>query len=533
MRRVSRGWMIGILLISILSLVLLTPTFAGDKLPSWWSKIFPSKGIRLGLDLKGGIFLLLGVKAEKAIEQELGTIDDVIKTDLKKSKALVKSAEKEGKTLTINFFSRDDLLKAKDSAERNFDNFADIEDKDLTLKITLKNDYIKELQKNALTQVKQVIENRVQERGLVEPSIQKAGEDRILIQVPGASGTDRDRIVGLIKKAAVLEFKIVKNAAITEDLLLQNLNVSSVEQLQQQGLTIHKGDTGSENEQYFVTESKAQVTGEYISDARLTFDNFGRAAVLFRFRGESATKFGELTGNNIDERLAIVLDGMIMSAPVINDRITYEGTITGDFTSEEAKDLALVLRSGSLPVPVDVEQERTVGPSLGENSIEKGKMSMIVGGILVIIFMILFYRLQGFIADVALILNMLFIMGFLSAFGVTLTLPGIAGLVLTLGMAVDGNIIIFERIKEELRVGKSALAAIEAGYSRSLWTILDANITTLLTALILFWFGTGPIKGFAATLSIGIISTVFSNVLLARIITNFFYRDNDVETVSI
>ena len=533
MRRVSRGWIFGILLITILSLLLLAPTFAGDKLPSWWSKVFPSKGIRLGLDLKGGIFLLLGVEAEKAIEQELGTIVDTIKTDIQKSKALVKSTEKDGKTLTLNFFSKDDLLKAKDSAEKNFDSFADIDERDLSLDITLKSDYIKELQKNALTQVKQVIENRVQERGLVEPSIQKAGDDRILIQVPGASGDDRDRIVSLIKKAAVLEFKIVKNAAINEELLFQSQNVSSLEELEQQGLTIHRGNTGNQNESFFITELDAEVTGEYISDARLTFDNFGRAAVLFRFRGEGATKFGELTGGNIDERLAIVLDGSIMSAPVINDRITYEGTITGDFTSEEAKDLALVLRSGSLPVPVDVEQERTVGPSLGKDSIDKGKLSMIVGGILVIIFMALFYKLQGVVADIALLLNMLFIMGFLSAFGVTLTLPGIAGLVLTLGMAVDGNIIIFERIKEELRIGKSALAAIEAGYARSLWTILDANITTLLTALILFWFGTGPIKGFAATLSIGIISTVFSNVVVARIVTNFFYRDKEVETVSI
>ena len=180
-----------------------------------------------------------------------------------------------------------------------------------------------------------------------------------------------------------------------------------------------------------------------------------------------------------------------------------------------------------------VEQERSVGPSLGRDSIEKGRLSMIVGGILVIIFMIYFYRLQGVVADIALGINMLFIMGFLSAFGITLTLPGIAGLVLTLGMAVDGNIIIFERIKEEIRVGKSPLPAIEAGYSRSFWTILDANITTLLTALILFWFGTGPVKGFAATLSIGIISTVFSNIVVARIITNYLYRDKEISTVSI
>ncbi|MCH8013847.1 MAG: protein translocase subunit SecD [Candidatus Dadabacteria bacterium] len=258
-----------------------------------------------------------------------------------------------------------------------------------------------------------------------------------------------------------------------------------------------------------------------------------RPAVSFTFKGEGASKFGVLTEENIGQRLAIVLDGIIKSAPTIQERITSQGRITGTFTTDEARDLALVLRSGALPVPVEVEQERTVGPSLGKESIDKGKLSMAIGGILVIFFMIFFYRLQGVVADIALLLNMLFIMGFLSAFGVTLTLPGIAGLVLTLGMAVDGNIIIFERIKEELRTGKSTLAAIDAGYGRSLWTVLDANLTTLITALILFWFGTGPIKGFAATLSIGIISTVFSNVVVARVITSFIYENKKVPTLSI
>jgi preprotein translocase subunit SecD len=235
----------------------------------------------------------------------------------------------------------------------------------------------------------------------------------------------------------------------------------------------------------------------------------------------------------VGKRLAIVLDGTIKSAPVIQERISSQGRITGNFTIDEAKDLALVLRSGALPVPVDVEQEQTVGPSLGRDSIEKGRLSMIVGGIAVVIFMIIFYKLQGVVANIALALNMLFILGFLSSFGVTLTLPGIAGLVLTIGMAVDGNIVIFERIKEELRAGKSPLAAIDAGYERSLWTVLDSNITTLLTALILFWFGTGPIKGFAVTLSIGIISTIFSNVIVARVISDWIYGGKRVEALSI
>ena len=533
MRRLPKGWIIIILFVSVLSLIFLVPTFAGDKLPSWWSKVFPSSGIRLGLDLKGGIFLLLDVQIDKSIEQELNSINDIVKENLAKSGVLVKSSDISGNLLTINFYSKQDLSEAKQIARDDFSNVASISEDDLGLGITLSSNYIQELKKNSLSQVKQVIENRVLDFGLVEPSIQATGENRILIQVPGASQQDRQRIVDLIKKAAVLEFKVVQSSAGSEEAILQVQGVTTVDELKAQNLEIHRGETGNQNEAFFLTADEASVTGEYISDARITFDNFGRPAVLFRFRGEGAKKFGELTGNNIDKQLAIVLDGVIKSAPVVNDRITYEGTITGTFTPEEAKDLALVLRSGSLPVPVTVEQERSVGPLLGQDSIEKGRLSMIVGGILVIIFMVFFYKFQGVIANIALSLNVLFILGFLSAFGITLTLPGIAGLVLTLGMAVDGNIIIFERIKEEIKIGKFPLAAIDTGYARSFWTILDANITTLLTALILFWFGTGPIKGFAATLSIGIISTVFSNIIVARIITNYFYRDKELTTVSI
>ncbi|MGH7886126.1 MAG: protein translocase subunit SecD [Thermodesulfobacteriota bacterium] len=533
MNRVSRGWIILILLLSLMCGILLVPTFAGDRLPSWWGKVFPSQGIRLGLDLKGGIFLLLGVQTEKAVDQELNSIKEILTKELKDQRILTKGVKVDSDLLRMDFFSKDDLEKAIDYSKKNFENIADISSDNLSLSININSSYVSKLEENSVDQVRQVIENRVKDFGLVEPSIQKSGDGRILIQIPGASNKDRERIVNLIKKAAVLEFKIVEAAGLSKENLIAGFEAASEEELAQRGLSIHEGRTGNQNEAYFVTEDKALVTGEYISDARITFDDFNRPAVGFRFRGEGATKFGELTSKNIGKRLAIVLDGVIKSAPTIQDKITYQGTITGTFTPDESKDLALILRSGALPVPVEVEQERTVGPSLGKDSISKGKLSMAVGGVLVIIFMVIFYKLQGVVANIALLLNMLFIMGFLSAFGVTLTLPGIAGLVLTLGMAVDGNIIIFERIKEEIRLGKSAINSINAGYSRSLWTILDANITTLVTALILFWFGTGPIKGFAATLSIGILSTVFSNVIVAKVITSLFYRNKQITAVSI
>lgn len=535
MRRAYRGWIIVILIAILISIIFLTPTFLGDMLPGWWGKVFPHKGLRLGLDLRGGIYLLLGVRAEKAVEHELSNMKELMNEELDKHKVLPKSFQNSDKTLTISFFSKSDLEKAR-KLETNYKEIADIRENDLSLSFTLKDQYIKELQKRAIDQVKETIENRIDEFGVVEPSIQKASADRILIQVPGASAADRERIVNIIKRAAVLEFKIVKDSAPTQEALLAKYNVTTPEELLSQALRLYPNDPSDikrENEKFFITESDAQVTGQYLSDARLIFDEYGRPAVGFSFRGEGASKFGKLTGENIGNRLAIVLDGTIKSAPVIQERISSQGRITGTFTLDEAKDLALVLRSGALPVPVDVEQEQTVGPSLGRDSIEKGKLSMIVGAIAVFLFMIVFYKLQGVIANVALALNLFFIMGFLSAFGVTLTLPGIAGLVLTLGMAVDGNILIFERIKEELRVGKSPLASIDAGYARSLWTVIDTHVTTLLTALILFWFGTGPIKGFAVTLSIGIVSTLFSNVIVARVISDLIYGGKRVEALSI
>ena len=531
--RASRGWIITIIVFSVLSALLLIPTIAGDSLPGWWGKIFPDRGIRLGLDLRGGIFLLIGVDTEKAVDHELNGIKDYMTQELKGEKILIKGSEIKGDNLTLQFFSKEDLGKGVKIAKENFTDRADINESDLSLGFVLSGSYLDDIQVRAIDQVKQVIENRVQELGLVEPSIQKAGSDRILIQVPGASEKDRQRIIDIIKRSAVLEFKIVKDTGVDQDVLLAKYGVKTPDELNAQGMVLFPGDTGTENEKFFIATADSPVTGGSLTDARLIFDEFGRPAVGFNFNGEGASRFGELTVKNIGQRLAIVLDGTIKSAPTIQERIASQGRITGSFTTEEAKDLALVLRSGALPVPVTVEQERTVGPSLGRDSIESGMMSMAVGGVLVIIFMVFFYRLQGVVSDLALALNMLFILGFLSAFGITLTLPGIAGLVLTMGMAVDGNIIILERIKEELRTGKSPIAAIEAGYGRSLWTVLDANITTLITALILFWFGTGPIKGFAATVSIGIISTVFSNVIVARVITNLIYQDRKVPVLSI
>jgi preprotein translocase subunit SecD len=277
------------------------------------------------------------------------------------------------------------------------------------------------------------------------------------------------------------------------------------------------------------------LTGEYLTNARVQIDNqYNEPYVSLSFNARGGRLFERITGENIEKRLAIVLDNNVHSAPVIRDRIAGgRAQITGRFTMEEARDLAIVLRAGALPAPVKILEERTVGPSLGKDSIEKGFKSMIIGGIVVILFMIIYYGLSGFFADVALMLNILFIMAGLAFFGATLTLPGIAGIILTIGMAVDANVLVFERIREELRLGKPARAAIEGGYAKALVTILDANVTTFIAALVLFQFGTGPVRGFAVTLSIGIVASFVTAVFITRVIFDYLYTYRRWKKISI
>ncbi|MGH7891407.1 MAG: hypothetical protein ACREN0_03975, partial [Thermodesulfobacteriota bacterium] len=290
--RASRGWIITIIVFSMLSVLLLIPTVAGDSLPGWWGKIFPDRGIRLGLDLRGGIFLLIGVDTEKAVDHELNGIKDFMTQELKSEKVLIKGSEIKGDDLTLQFFTKEDLDKGAKVAEENFRDRADINESDLSLGFVLNGSYLDDIQVRAIDQVKQVIENRVQELGLVEPSIQKAGADRILIQVPGASEKDRQRIIDIIKRSAVLEFKIVRDTGVDQDVLLAKYGVKSPDELKAQALMLIPGNTGAENEKFFIATADSPVTGESLSDARLIFDEFGRPAVGFNFKGEGASKFG-------------------------------------------------------------------------------------------------------------------------------------------------------------------------------------------------------------------------------------------------
>ena len=364
--------------------------------------------------------------------------------------------------------------------------------------------------KDAPDRALEIIRNRIDQFGVLEPSIQRQGKNRIVIQLPGI--TDRERAIKLVKSSAHLEFKIVSD---DPELIKKALTGEEMEDYELKELKTREGET-----EKLLLEKEASLSGEALVDATTEFSetSFNQPYVSIEFNSKGGAVFSELTGANVGKRLAIVLDGTVYSAPVIREKIpSGRGQITGSFSVQEANDLAIVLRAGALPAPVEIIEERTVGPTLGRDSIERGIRAIIIGGLLVLAFMAIYYLVAGLIADFALILNIILIAGALSYFHGTLTLPGIAGLVLTIGMSVDANVLIFERIREESKLGKSIRAAIQSGFQRAFRTILDANLTTLITALILFQFGTGPVRGFATVLSIGIISSMFTAIVVTRL----------------
>ncbi|MGB2600508.1 MAG: protein translocase subunit SecD [Candidatus Omnitrophota bacterium] len=365
--------------------------------------------------------------------------------------------------------------------------------------------------KDAPQRALEVIRNRIDQFGVLEPVIQLQGNNRLLVQLPGV--TDRERAKEIIGRTAHLEFKLVSD---DPELLKKAMNGEVVE-----GYEIKETATRDDKKETLLVETDAVLTGDMLVDATTEFSQqgFGQPYVSLELNDKGADIFADVTGRNVGKRLAIVLDNEVQTAPVIRERIpSGRAQITGNFSLEESKDIALILRAGALPAPVNIIEERSVGPALGKDSVQKGIQAIVIGGICVLAFMAIYYLFAGLIADFALILNIFIITGALSYFGATLTLPGIAGLVLTIGMAVDANVLIFERIREESRLGKSLRAAIHAGYDKAFWTILDANVTTLITALILFQFGTGPIRGFATTLSIGILASMFTALVVTRLI---------------
>jgi len=481
-------WKISIaVFLLIVAFIYLFPS-TSKKLPTWWPDFFPKEKIHLGLDLQGGMHLILEVQTPKAVESNLERTIEDLRYDLRKNHIRYRKIERLELTgIRLELFRQEDLSKLSDILEREYPDFylahSQGEANALKIDIILKEKARHNIMKMASSQALETIRNRIDQFGVREPDIRPQGENRILIQLPGIK--DPKRAISLIGKTARLEFKLVDET--------------------------------------------------HLTDARVQIDpQYGTPYVSLSFDSRGARIFEKITGENIGRRLAIVLDNNVYSAPVIRDKISGgRAQITGNFTMQEAKDLAIVLRAGSLPAPIKILENRTVGPSLGRESIEKGFKSMIIGGVLVLIFMVIYYRISGLIADLALLLNVVFIMSALAFFGATLTLPGIAGIILTIGMAVDANVLIFERIREELRLGKSPRAALDSGYSKAIITILDANVTTFIAALVLFQFGSGPIKGFAVTLSIGIVSSFITAVFLARIIFDYLITYRRWKRISI
>ncbi|MDT8440542.1 MAG: protein translocase subunit SecD [Desulfuromonadales bacterium] len=516
----------------LLALFSLAPTFVNDGLPEFWRNAIDP--IHLGLDLQGGIHLVLGVDVEKAVESRIDTIIDQSETLLREQDIVYKRVERaSGHRVVVTVYDED----AGRQVDRLMDeSFPSLETMTLTKaggyiekNYRLSDSEIEAIGEYAVRQALETLRNRVDQFGVSEPTLQRQAGNRILIQLPGVK--DPQRAIDLLGKTARLEFKMVIEEANPQEALKGQLPPGG------QLLYERRGDRlrGTLTETPIVVESKTVLTGDLLSDANVRIDTrFNEPYVAIDFNAVGAKRFDQITAANVGRRMAIVLDDTVYSAPVIRERISGgSAQISGSFTEQEATDLAIVLRAGSLPAPVEILENRTVGPSLGQDSINQGIVSVLIGGLLVILAILVYYRLSGLVANLVLTLNLVFIMAMLALFGATLTLPGIAGIVLTVGMAVDANVLIFERIREELRLGRTARAALDAGYSKAFLTIIDANVTTLIAALVLFQFGSGPVKGFAVTLSIGIIASLFTAIFVSRLIFDFFLERRAVERLSI
>jgi len=516
----------------LLAIFFLAPTFLRDSLPQWWLK--SADPIHLGLDLQGGMHLVLGVDVDKAVESRVDAIIDQTESLLREKDITFKRIERRlGDRLVVIVY--DGVEGAKVDALMK-DNFPTLEPETIAgeggyieKQYRLSDKEIENIKDYAVRQALETMRNRVDQFGVSEPTLQRQSGNRILIQLPGIK--DPERAISLLGKTARLEFKMVAEDANVQDAVAGKLPPGT-ELLYERNVN---RSTGSSSETPIVVYEKTVLTGDLLSDANVRIDSrFNKPYVSIDFNALGAKRFEQLTAANVNKRMAIVLDNTVYSAPVIRERIAGgSAQISGSFTPQEAQDLAIVLRAGSLPAPVNILENRTVGPSLGQDSIDRGIKSIIVGGALVVVAMVVYYMLSGIVAVIALLLNLLFIFAMLSMFGATLTLPGLAGIVLTLGMAVDANVLIFERIREELRLGKAPKLALEAGFGKAFLTIVDSNLTTLLAALVLFQFGTGPVKGFAVTLSIGIVSSMFTAIFVSRVIFDYYLQGRNVKRLSI
>ena len=478
-----------------------TLAWAQTHLPSF----FPNQGVNLGLDLRGGSHLLMEVAVDDVIAERMQGLVDQTRTELRGAKIGYTDLGVSSGAVHFKMTDPTQMDRAK-QVVRDMDRELDVTAKDGEFFIRMSDAKIIERKRAALDQSIEIVRRRIDETGTREPSIQRQGENRILVQLPGVE--DPARIKGLLGQTAKLTFRLVDETA-------SSVSVPPGEEALP--LTDRPGSQ-------IVVQKRVMVSGDTLTDAQPSFQD-GQPVVSFKFDSVGGRRFGEATRTNVGHVFAIVLDNKVISAPVIREPILGgSGVISGHFTTQSAQDLALLLRAGALPAPIKILEERTVGPGLGTDSIHAGATASLIGLALVMVFFISAYGLFGIFANIALLFNIALIFAILSFLQATLTLPGIAGIVLTIGTALDANVLVFERIREELRLGRTPISAIDAGYSRALSAIIDANMTTLIAAFLLLIFGSGPVKGFGVTLTVGIITSIFSAIMVTRLIVVAWLR---------
>ena len=498
MYKLSRSRILIILGICLLGIFFAIPNMLSDtsRLPKWWQPV------NLGLDLQGGSNLLLEVKMDDVLKERMSTIEDSVRQVLRESKIRYQNLKAGNEDVRVKIENPNSRTQAISKFAKVDDGLEVSEDGD-TVVIKYSDVALNQLKAKVVDQSIEIVRRRIDELGTKEPVIQRQGSDRIVVQLPGQQNPEY--VKTLLGKTAKLSFHMVDSRSSAMDARRGKLSTSS------------RLIKGSEGESYVISR-KPVVGGENLIDAQASFQD-GMPVVSFKFNSLGGKKFGEATSDNVGERLAIVLDNEVISAPVINGPIIGgSGIISGNFTVKTANDLALLLRSGALPAPLEVLEERTVGAGLGADSIREGVFASIVGLIAVVAFMITAYGLFGLFTTITVFMNLFLMLGVLSLIGATLTLPGIAGIILTIGMAVDANVLIFERMREEVKHGRSTKDAAEAGFNEAWSTIVDSNLTTLVAALVLFYFGSGPVRGFAVTLAIGIATSMFTSVTVTRLI---------------
>ena len=526
------------ILIAVIFFLPNTPLF--KYMPDWWKKNMPGKGIVLGLDLQGGLHLVFEVEGEKAVESSTERYVTLIREMLLKKKFQA-DIKRNGLNIEISPSSQE----IADAIKESYPLLNTVSaGQNLVLKISDKE--ASNIKNNAVDQALETIRNRIDQFGVAEPTIHRQGENEIVVQLPGVK--DPKRAIELVGKTAQLEFKIVDDESPVAAQLPQSIPPGEEENILKQfaekippddEILFEKKvnrETGAVTRFPILLKKQAALSGNLLSEAKVNLESrYGvDYSVSISFNAEGGKLFEEVTGANVKKRLAIILDNTIYSAPVIQEKISGgSAQITGSFGMEEAKDLSIVLKAGALPAPLKMLQNVTVGPSLGSDSIEAGKRAGIIGTVLVIIFMIFYYRVSGVIADLALLLNILLLLGAMASLNATLTMPGIAGIILAIGMAVDSNVLMFERIRDEIRSGKTPRASVDSGYNKAFWTIFDSHVTTLITAAVLFQFGTGPIKGFAVTLSLGVSINLYTALIGTKSVFDLMNSRSEVKKLSI